>query len=206
MVDTACNKSVLSTGWLERARRVWLRHGFQSAQVSKREGPYGGLSGDHTTRTVGKVKVGWPMVVVTEPEFLGEVVDPIAMSVEVNQIEGNTSFLMGLDLQRQLMLKLDVIENECRQRLPSGEWRKVELAQASRTGLLCIHIDDFERHDRAARRLGQPTTAQVFAEYESSISTAEHDETVTRTDSEIEGRACTGGQKYSSTIAQESTH
>ena len=143
------------------------------------------------------------MVVVTEPELHGEVAVPIAMSVEVKQIEGNTNFLMGLDLQRHLMLKLDVIENECRRRLPPGEWRKVELAQASRTGLLCIRIDDFERHDRATRRLGQQNAAQVFAKYDSSISNAEHDETVARTDSGNEVQACVWGQTDSSTMAQE---
>ena len=43
------------------------------------------------------------------------------------------------------------------------------------SGLLCIRVVDFERHDEAARQRGQTIVAQAFDEYKSSISVAEHD-------------------------------
>ena len=60
----------------------------------------------------------------------------MACAADTNEVEGNTNFLMGLDMQRQLKIRLDVVDNTCYRELPSGKRRPISLAQAAGSGLL----------------------------------------------------------------------
>ena len=73
--------------------------GCKWADKNKRS--YGGLAGPETSRMVGKVS--WPFVVVLPDQRTGGCV-PNYMSATTNVVEGNTNFLMGLDLQRVMRI------------------------------------------------------------------------------------------------------
>ena len=55
VVDTACNTSVCSEGWIEKGKKIWEGYGYRPIRTSNRTGPYGGLAGDATAQMVGKI-------------------------------------------------------------------------------------------------------------------------------------------------------
>ena len=103
VVDTACNTSVVSEGWIEKATAVWKAHGYQPVQVHRRTGPYGGLAGEATATMVGKVS--WPLIIMAKGIDGEEWATPMACAADTSEVEGNTIFLMRLDMQRQLRIR-----------------------------------------------------------------------------------------------------
>ena len=98
---------------------------------------------------VGKLR--WPLLVVAESdEGVHEV--PFYVECETNEVQGNANFLMGLDLQRYLKIRVDVVSNTCTMQCDSGKLRKLELAQVAGSGLLCVRIDRFEEARRYCQR------------------------------------------------------
>ena len=57
-------------------------------------------------------KVAMPLLVCGE-DMRTDGVTPHYFGVGLNVVQGATNFLMGLDLQRFLRIKLDVIDNVC---------------------------------------------------------------------------------------------
>ena len=163
IVDTACNTSVCGEGWLKRAANVWKEHGYSPLQVHRKRGPYGGIAGEASATMTGKTS--WPLIVMAEGESPNDWAIPISISACTNQVEGNTNFLMGLDMQRQLRIRLDVVSNECTRELKDGSRREVQLAQAAGSGLPIIRIDDFERHDEFLESFGLPAIPDKFRQY-----------------------------------------
>ena len=128
--------------------------------MHKKTGPYGGIAGEASAMMTGRVS--WPLIVVAEGESQDDWAIPISVSASTNQVEGTSNFLMGLDMQRLLRIRLDVVSNECTRELKDGSRREVQLAQAAGSGLPLIRVDDFERHDEYLEYHGLPPTPKQF--------------------------------------------
>ena len=144
VVDTACNTSVCSEGWIEKGKKIWEGYGYQPIRTSSRTGPYGGLAGDATAQMVGKIS--FPLVIIGEAnEKTENWAVPATLAANTNQVAGDVNFLMGLDLQRHLRIRLDVVSNVCMRQLVDGTLCDIKLAQAAGSGLLIIRVDEFPR-------------------------------------------------------------
>ena len=115
VLDTACNSSVQGSGWRRKAVRRWKKLGLGCTWVHRNERAYGGLAGPQTAKMIGKLK--WPLLVCSKDGY-GPGYSPHYVSAETNEVEGDTNFLMGLDLQRHMNISVCVVTNECHRRTP----------------------------------------------------------------------------------------
>ena len=74
-----------------------------------------------TLRHKWLARLSWPLVVVGEDsERTQGWLVPVSMAADTHQLEGDTNFLMGLDLLRHLRIRLDVVSNTCTRQLSGG--------------------------------------------------------------------------------------
>ena len=93
---------------------------------------------------------------------------PMLPASTINEIEGDTKFLIGLDSQRHTRIRLDVLDNVCTRVLPGGNIcisRPIKLGQVQGSGLLCIRMDEFERHNQFCVDQNRPVVPPRFQEY-----------------------------------------
>ena len=137
VIDTACNASVMSTGWMKNKMIPRLGSiGMGCRWVKDLDRLFGGLAGSNTARLVGEV--AWPFVVTAEKNFAS------MLGTITNVVDGSANFLLGLDLQRALCLTLKIPKGTCSIRDLKGNKHNVERCQVEGSGLLCIRIDNFE--------------------------------------------------------------
>ena len=90
---------------------------------------------------------------------------PTATAVSTNEIEGEPDLLMGLDLQRFLHTRLDVVSGTCMITTNSGEIRPMKYVQAAGSGLLCVRVDEFCRTAEFGVARGSATVPMVFEQF-----------------------------------------
>ena len=91
-------------------------------------------------------KHSWSMLLCREAADSSEWPVSFPASCEENETEGDTSFSIGLGLQRLMKVRLDVTTNQCHRQLPNRKWREIKVAQAAESGLLCVRLDEFGQH------------------------------------------------------------
>ena len=94
---------------------------------------------------------------------------------------------MGLDMQRLLRIRLDVVSNECTRELKDGSRREVQLAQAAGSGLPLIRVDDFERHDEYLEYYGLPSTPKQFEQYRVAADSIQKESEIQEEKADLEG-------------------
>ena len=137
--------------------------------------------------------VSWPVVItslrdssLTEYPKNTEKLDIKARSMvaTVNVIEGETNLLIGLDMQRHMMIQLDAVNNKCWKidRSRPGVERFILMAQVAGTGLLCIRVDNWEAAEPAYNAFGRSSPCfetmnveKIRAEYPGQVVGEEHD-------------------------------
>lgn len=126
ILDSACNSSVFSARWLRNKMAHRIAHfNLGCRWIHQNQRGYGGLACANTSKVVGEI--AWAFVACCEDEMCSEGgVVPHYVGTETNVVGGGTNFVMGLDLQRFLKTKLDVVENVCYRRDQQGIWRPLQ--------------------------------------------------------------------------------